>query len=317
MRREHKKALDLVERDLSRLGQSLVHRKDVAVVARAFLAHAGKPLARLEPADVRAFLAARRKTGITATTQANELSRLRSFFTALARLGLADSDPTAHMRIAHAPKPHLLVSEEAVARLFAAALAHKKTRHAAGIMRRECAPLKGRKPEALLDAASKRDRAALELLYGLGLRSAEVRAARVTDLDFSDGTLLVRRAKRGDPERLPLPPASIPHLRSWLEARPLLARGEDEGRLLVGNDGTPYGRASGINKLVARVAKRAGVRVHPHALRRGVATHLVRAGASVVAVQHLLGHKSLDTTAIYVEATRDDLRKAIDTLDRE
>ncbi len=303
---------------MTRLGFSAVHRNDVLLVAGAFLAFVKKRVASVDVDDVRAFLAARREHGVSATTQAGELSRLRTFFAALVRLGLASRDPTEGMWVRRSTPVRLVVSEKDVGRLLEAALSVPLRERVSlvKVLHRERRPLAADEVEPVFLATAKRDRAALELLYGLALRSAELRAARVTDLDLVDGTLLVRRAKRGEPERLPLPPALIPPLRAWLEARPLLARGEDEGRLLVRNDGRPYAHASGVNKLVNRVAARARVSVHPHALRRGVATHLVRAGTSIAAVQRLLGHQKLDTTAIYVGVSREELAKAVATLDR-
>jgi len=303
---------------MERLGLAAVYRKDVLIVARAFLSATAKDVAKIDVTDVRGYLAARGRTAITKTTLAGELGRLRRFFWSLAAAGLVTDDPTETLVVGRSKPAHLVVSEDAVSRLLAASLdvPDRERVHLKKVLQRERGPLAAHELEPVFAATTKRDRAALELLYGLGVRSAEVRAARTADLDLADGTLLVRRAKRGDPERLPSPPAALLHLRAWLEVRPLLARGLDDGRLLVRNDGKPYGHATGINKLVARVARRADVTVHPHALRRAVATHLVRAGTSVRVVQILLGHKNLDTTAIYVGVGREDLRKAVATLDR-
>lgn len=318
MRRDHARALADVDRDLMRLGRSPVTRALVTYRTRAFLRGVRRSVKRITTSDVRAYLAKRHKAGIALATQAGELSHIRMFFTALQRLGVVEDNPTDGLHVPRPrPKPHRLVSEDDVERLFTAASdrSYSGKQYFVGVAKRD-----GIAPDKIprfIDACAKRDRAAFELLYGLGLRSAEVRAAQVLDLDLSQGTLLVRRAKRGQPERLPLPPASIPHLRSWLEARPLLARGRDEGRLFVRNNGTPYRLPAHVNKLVQRVAKRAQVSVHPHALRRGVATHLVRAGAPITVVQQLLGHAELTTTAIYVEVERADLRRAVDTLDHE
>jgi integrase/recombinase XerD len=291
----------------------------VAVAARAFLGRVEGPVSKLGPEDVRGFLAARQAAGVSAVTQAGELSHLRTFFTALVRLGLAPADPTDGLRVRRPPpKPHRLVTEGEVARLLAAASASNTggKLYRAGCAKRDRPDLRPREVEPFLLACARRDRAALELLYGLGLRSSEVSGAMVLDLDLTAGSLLVRRAKRGQPERLPLPPSSLPHLRAWLGARPLLARGAEEGRLLLRNDGRPYVPVRGINKLLASVARRAGVvSVHPHALRRAVASHLVRAGAPILAVQQLLGHAELTTTQLYVEVEREDLRRAVETLE--
>lgn len=299
MRRDHARALDAVDRDLARLGRSPVSRKDVARDARAFLRTVDRPLTKIDQDDVRAFLADCHARGLTASTVSGYLSHVRMFFTALERLGLTRFNPTDGVSLPRpVPRPYRVLSEEEVRRLLGAAL-----------------DVKPGDPRRL--AKARRDRAALELLYGLAMRAVEVRSARLLDLNLAEGFLLVRRAKRGQPERLPLPPASVPHLRAWVESRPLLVHGQDEGRLIVTRDGLPLRQPNALNKILDRIAKRAGVTAHPHALRRGVATHLVRAGTPIVAVQHLLGHAQLNTTAIYVRVDRGDLRRAIDTLDRE
>ena len=82
-------------------------------------------------------------------------------------------------------------------------------------------------------------------LYGLGLRASEARAARVVDLDLPHGTLLVRRAKRGESRVYPLPSSSLPHLGRYLrEARPTLVRADrdDAGALFLNRYGLPLGR---------------------------------------------------------------------------
>ncbi len=268
-------------------------RKTLARFLRRF---AGRHLAWLERTDVERYLAERAEV-VAPAVQADEAQAVRAFLAALVDLGLLRRSPAAELRVRRASRPApLLLSEAAVWRLLSAASAHPRWSWAA-----------------------LRDRAALELLYGAGLRGAEVRAALLVDLDFDAGTLLCRRAKRGEQRVVPLPRAALAHLRAYVDAaRPTLVRfggGRDQGRLLLTRRGRPY-EASGLRGLVTAVARRAGLRAHAHALRRAVATHLVRAGASVLAVQELLGHQRLDTTAVYVACDRDDLRRAVGVLER-
>ena len=74
---------------------------------------------------------------------------------------------------------------------------------------------------------------------------------------------------------------------------------------------------TGVERILCKAAERAGISAHPHALRRSVATHLVQAGAGLLAVQHLLGHESLDTTQRYVAHGLDQLREAVERLEPE
>lgn len=122
-------------------------------------------------------------------------------------------------------------------------------------------------------------------------------------------------SKRSKPAVLPIPPASLPHLRRYVaEGRPHLLRKRDlsEGRLLANERGLSVNH---MERLVKGIADRAGIaRANPHALRRSVATHLVQGGASLPAVQHLLGHESLDTTQRYVALGLAHLRLAVENL---
>lgn len=289
-------ALSLAERELRRRGFLPSTVQAVLRTARDFLAK--QRVERLRLAHVRAFLARRQRQGVSAGTQAAELWRLRAFFRALVAAEVLSQDPTSALWCPPVPPPvHRLLGEDQVARLLRAAS-----------LVVGCG--------ALAWASALRDRAALELLYGLGLRSIEARAARVVDLDLGQGQLLVRRAKGGPQEWLPLPAAALPHLRAYLtRARPALARGQDQGALLLRDDGRPLQR-TGLGKLLARVGRRAGVCAAPHGLRRAVATHLARAGLPLPAVQRFLGHAGLETTQLYVEVDREDLRRAVAALER-
>ena len=295
--RSKQRALDAWERACVRRDHAAstvrVRRRSVVRFLRAF---AGRHLGWLTTADLEGYLA-RLGEHASAATQAAEADVLRGFLALLVEEGVIASTRMADVRVRRAERPPRLVpSEPAVARLLATASAHPRW------------------PWAGL-----RDRAALEVLYGVGVRAAEVRAALLVDLDLERGSLLVRRVKRGEQRVLPLPPAAVPHLRAYVtEARPRLVGfggGHDRGHLLLSNVGRPLGEDA-VRRLVARVAARAGVRATPHAIRRGTATHLVRSGVPVTAVQALLGHERLDSTAVYVDLDREDLRRAVDQLDR-
>ena len=228
------------------------------------------------------------------------LMRLRCFFSVLVAREILSMDPTSGLFVeVPESEPQLFLTEKEVGTLLARSLELPK-RHVQPWSR----------------AIALRNRATLELLYGVGLRAAEATSMRVTDLDLLGGAVLVRRVKRGKCGALPLPKAALAHLERYLrEGRPALVNGKDEGRLLVSRSGRPLGTET-IRALVAGVARRAGIQAHPHAFRRAVATHLVRAQVPVRAVQELLGHRSLSTTAQYVSVDREDLRRTVAILER-
>lgn len=298
--RSHATALASFEKELRRLNRSPVTVKILLGTARKFLRFVAARISSIETKDVREYLASR-SGHVAVTTTWAELWHLRVFFRVLVDAKLCPSNPTDGVTTkAGEHPPQLLLGESSIRELLASSVNHRGR--------------KGRFGEVI----ALRDRAVLELLYGVGLRASEVCAARVTDLSVADMSVFVRRAKRGENRRLPLPPTSIAALARYLsEARPRLTRsGQDGGALVVTYAGRPIQRGD-VWSLVSKAAKRAGFRAYPHALRRALATHLVRSGVSVRAVQLLLGHQSLETTQRYVGVDRNDLRAAVLLLDQQ
>jgi len=155
--------------------------------------------------------------------------------------------------------------------------------------------------------AGLRDRAALELLAGAGLRIAELVGLDVDDVDLVEHTVHVRG--KGDRERIvPFGVPAADAVGRWLSVgRPVLvARGP---ALLLNGRGGRLTR-QGLWKAIAGHARRAGITAHvtPHTLRHSFATHLLDGGADVRAVQELLGHASVTTTQIYTQVSRTALR---------
>lgn len=159
------------------------------------------------------------------------------------------------------------------------------------------------------DAATRRDRAMLELMYSSGLRLSELVGLNQGDVDGAGGLLRVRG--KGRRERIvPVGRCALASLREYLTA---VARGRSRGdeAVFVNARGT---RLSG--RTVQRVVRRrlgeiaGGLGVTPHALRHSFASHLLDRGADLRAIQELLGHRSLTSTQIYTHVTPSRLRKA-------
>lgn len=298
--RSHAELLEVFERALRAQNATDCTRRSLLSAARVFLRGLAKPIDRVRVDDVRRHLAARSPV-ISPVSQCSELSRLRAFFEALVEAKVVRADPTEGLSVDQAESPpQQILEDDVVARLLAASIT------------------KPRYPSPFFEALALRDRACLELLC-TGLRQRQVRDLRVVDMNLLEASLTVRPMKRGKGRSLALPPASVPWLARYLtEARPQLVRpeGQDEGALLVSFTGRPLDARTGVHRIVARVANKAGVKAQPHAFRRGVATSLARNGASLPAVQSYLGHASLETTAGYVAVGMDELCGAVEVLDR-
>lgn len=158
-----------------------------------------------------------------------------------------------------------------------------------------------------------RDRAALSVLYGAGLRLGEAGALDVSDYDPDERHLWIRRAKGNKARLVPLGPVAAQDVDAYLErGRPSYAMRHDDGALFLNR----YGLRLSTTAIYVRLqAIQRAVRIEPvrgaHALRHACATHMLLAGADVRHLQELLGHADLATTALYTHVDLADLRAAL------
>jgi integrase/recombinase XerC len=179
------------------------------------------------------------------------------------------------------------------------------------------------------DAASwpARDRAILELLYGCGIRNAELTGLNLNDIHWANEAILVRG--KGQKQRyVPLGDAAAQALRAYLgerEARLTAkfgAKGPRTAALFVNLQLRGLARPGGEGRLttrsVGRIVKRVAILrglsadVHPHTLRHAFGTHLLEEGADLRAIQELLGHERLSTTQRYTQLTTAQLEAVYD-----
>ena len=158
---------------------------------------------------------------------------------------------------------------------------------------------------------------ALSLAYGTGLRASEVSALKVGDIDSERMTLRVEQGKGRKDRYAMLSPVLLDRLRVWWKVARAQGKMLDGGWLFPGLNPLESVSTRQLNRAIHAAAKAAGIdkRVSMHTLRHSFATHLLEQKVDIRVIQVLLGHKKLDTTAIYTQVATDLLREVISPLE--
>jgi len=248
----------------------------------------GIPLWELDLADYLHWLEQERRAGRTARSRKKYVSHLRGLLDYSWRAGRSDRNVLEALTLRDEEPggpPRVLTVDEA-ARLVEAC------------------------PEDTFSA--RRDRTVVLLLYGCGLRTAELCALRVQDIDTERRELFVRKAK-GDLQRIvPIPDGVMTALLAYLlergGKRGALFRTEARGRALSS------GR---VSRIVREAAQRAGLQgaVTPKTLRHSFATHLMDRGVDVAVIASLMGHRTPNETGVYLHVLPGRPRQAVDAID--
>lgn len=225
------------------------------------------------------------RKGMKASSIATHLSSLRSFFDFLILRGVLAANPAKGVSAPKKQRPlpkNLDVDE--VAQLL---------------------EVKDDEPLSI------RDRAMMELMYGAGLRLAEMVSINVKDISLSRGE--IRVIGKGDKERkVPFSGMSREWVARWLKVRGQFAAA-DENALFVSQRG---GRIShrNVQKRMAEWGQKQEVNSHisPHKLRHSFATHILESSNNLRAVQELLGHENISTTQIYTHLDFQHLAQVYD-----
>jgi integrase/recombinase XerC len=237
-----------------------------------------------------AYLSTRRYSKATISRTA---ASLRSYFQWCARRGLVGSDPSARLT---APSPDSRLPR---------VLGH------AELDRMLDGPPPGREVPSHVAI---RDDAVLELLYGAGIRVAELCALDVGDVDF-DRRVVTVVGKGSKHRQVLVHQRCADALSAWLDG----PRGALTAERAAGGAPAPdeaertalffnrRGRRIGPRDVRRILDRRSPVPTHPHALRHSFATHLLDGGADLRVVQELLGHTSLQTTQVYTHVSKERL----------
>lgn len=241
-----------------------------------------KDLKAMKREDIRDYLGFLLRYGYERRTAARKLSTIKSFFKFLVKEKITDFNPARDVKTPKIEKklPGFLTQYQA-----------QKALQIIGD-----------------DEASFRNRAILEVLYGAGLRAAELVGLDKENIDFTSEVMRVKG--KGNKERIvPLGSYAKNAIKEYLDKRenkinPAIFLNQQGKRL------TTRSVQNIVNKQLSKVSEVTGT--NPHILRHSFATHLLERGADLRAVQELLGHASLSTTQIYTHLSVERLKKIYD-----
>ena len=259
-------------RDLAQLAHFILHGWDV-------------PPQQVEREMIERYLDWLYEEGREKSSQARQLSGIRSFFNYLLLNDEIDASPA---ELISAPKPARRLPDVLTTDEIDRILAAIDTSTPKGI----------------------RDVAMLELLYSCGLRVSELVSLRLGDLFFGEG--YIRVVGKGDKQRLvPISDVARERVMRYLDERRSARTGEEV--VFLNNRGKGLTRVM-IFTILKEAARRAEIekRISPHTLRHSFATHLLEGGAGIRQVQELLGHENILTTEIYTHLDSEHLRSTVE-----
>lgn len=166
-------------------------------------------------------------------------------------------------------------------------------------------------------AGNLKHQTALSVAYGAGLRASEVVALKVGDVDSQRMTLRIEQGKGHKDRYAMLPPVLLERLRVWWRVARAQGKMLDGGWLFPGLDPIDQLSTRQLNRAIHAAAEAAQIdkRVSMHTLRHSFATHLLEQKVDIRVIQVLLGHKKLETTALYAQVATDLLREVISPLE--
>ncbi|MEF3083527.1 tyrosine recombinase XerC [Luteimonas sp. SMYT11W] len=258
------------------------YRRDLTALVDWTHAQSRGDLRTLHDEDIRAFVAAGHRGGLSPKSLQRRLSACRSFYQWLLKHGHIGANPASGVRGPKAPRklPQVLDVDEATQLV-----------------------------EVPVDAPlGLRDRALLELFYSSGLRLSELVGLRWRDLDF-DGGLVTVLGKGSRQRSVPVGSHALRALTEWRTEN----GGTSAAPVFPGRGGAPIS-ARAVQLRLRLLAQRQGLfkRVHPHLLRHSFASHVLESSGDLRGVQELLGHADIATTQIYTHLDFQHLAKVYD-----
>jgi integrase/recombinase XerD len=230
------------------------------------------------------YLAARKRSGLAASSIKLIVVALKIFFRFMASKGAVTRDPTETVTLPRIERylPETL-NELQVERLIES--------------------IDTKQPLGL------RDRAIIELLYASGLRISELANARLEN--FNSEERILRVTGKGNKMRLvPVGRKACEALAAYLSTeRPRSVKRRTSSEIFLSSRGTKL-TTTRIWQIVKARAKHSGleVNIYPHLLRHSFATHLLSNGADLRIIQEMLGHADISTTQVYTHVDQQRLK---------
>ncbi len=158
-----------------------------------------------------------------------------------------------------------------------------------------------------------RNRTIIETLYGCGLRVSELITLQISDLFFDEG--VIRVLGKGNKQRfVPIHQSTKKYILFYMDdiRRHILPKKDFEDTLFLNRRGSGLSRQM-IFMILKDLATKINLKkkISPHTLRHSFATHLLKNGANLSAIQQLLGHESITTTEIYVHLDKSHLADVV------
>ena len=284
----------------------------------AFLAKelgASADIGKVRHQHIRAYLGLLYDRGLNKPSVARALAAIRSWFRWMAKEGLVQANPATLVSTPKLAK-HLprVPSVEEMNRVLDSLAPVQATKGA----------VRG-KPEKEEDETAatwpQRERVIFELLYGCGIRNAELVGLELSSILWGDDA--IRVLGKGKKERLvPLGDVAAQAIREYLPGRAERVRAAGKGLLLEAGPLLCNARMRGncrlttrsVGRIVKGIARSRGLAadVHPHTLRHAFGTHMLEEGADLRAIQEMLGHERLSTTQRYTQLTVGQVQRVYD-----
>lgn len=277
------------------------YRRELHAFAAYIARHHATPSApeRIEHTHIRAYLATLYEHGLSKASAARALAAIRSWFKWLARTGYVEQNPAS------------LVSTPRLPRHLPRVPSIEQMNRVVDTVDKDVATWPAR------------DKAILELLYGCGIRNAELTGLNLDDIHWANEAILVRG--KGKKQRyVPLGDEAALALRAYLAERSARlapcdgVRNPTSALFLNARLRSLAKGARLTSRSVARIVKRLAMQrglssdVHPHTLRHAFGTHLLEEGADLRSIQELLGHERLSTTQRYTQLSTTQLTQVYD-----